>query len=89
MTTKVRSCVAARGVRLALGELEGEEHALADLERVFDRLEARRRRAPTSSWPKYDVSRPAREDEEVVAQRRAVGEVDAPLRGVDAGGLAP
>ena len=45
-------------VRLALGRLEGEEHAAADLQRVLDALQARGERAPTRRGRSTSASRP-------------------------------
>ena len=42
----------APGSVLALGRLEGQEHAPADLQRVLDALQARARTRAQSSWPK-------------------------------------
>ena len=72
-------------IGLALGALEGEQHAPADLERVLDRLQARRERRPLVV-PEVGV-RGAGGDDEVVVGELAVGEAHASRRHVDAGHL--
>src|ERR671930_2764972 len=64
--------LAPRRIRLLLGLLEGHEDAAADLERVLDRLQARREARPVG--PAEVRVAGARGDEElVVTERAAVG----------------
>ena len=75
------------GVGLALGGLEGDEDPPADLGRVLDGLEARRDRGPFR-MVEVGVMGPGRDDERVVRDRAAVGELDLAPVDVDADGLA-
>ena len=58
-----------RGSRLALGALEGQQHATAHLERVLERLQSRRMRLPLGVT-EVRVARAGADDQEVVVERR-------------------
>ena len=84
-TTNVSRRAARRDRRLALGRLEREQHAAADLERVVEILEPGRDAAPSrrgrSSWCRA----PGRDDQVVVGERvpsssrrAAAATIDAP-----------
>src|SRR6185503_17522666 len=62
---------APRGIGLALGALEGEQDARADVERIFERLQARCERRP-GVIAEVVVGRAARHDEVVVGDGGAV-----------------
>ncbi len=73
-------------VRLELRALERHQNAAADLERVFDGLEARRVLAP-AVVAEVGVGGAGGDDEEVVVHRAAAGENDATAVHIDALGL--
>ena len=66
-----------RGILLALGRLEGEEHAPPDLQGVVDVLEAGGQ-GPPLVVAEVGMARPGRQDQEVVLEGVAVGEPDPP-----------
>src|SRR5258706_8920524 len=74
-------------IRFALGRLEGDEDPASDRRSVVDRLQARRERRPFR-MAEIRMPRPARDDQGVVADRAAVGELDDPLLGVEVDRLA-
>ena len=67
MTTNVSSALAPARIGLALGALERQQHAAADLERVLERLQAGRDRAPLVV-AEVRVRRAGRHDQVVVRQ---------------------
>ena len=79
--------VLAGQVGLALGVLEGQQHAAADLERVLDRLQAGRVRRPVV-MAEIGVPRPGGDDQVVVGELRAVLQLHPPRGGVEADDLA-
>ena len=70
--------LAANRIGLALGVLERQQHATADVERVLDRLESGRHRAPLVV-PEVGVRRAARDNQIVVGQL-AVGQHEPTMR---------
>ena len=73
-------------VSLALGGLEGDEDAAADLDGVVDRLEARGMHGP-GLVAEVGVARSAGHHERVVGHGRAVGEAHLAASGVNVDGL--
>ncbi len=73
--------LAANRVGLALGVLERQQHATADVERVLDRLESGRDRAPLV-MPEVGVRRATRDDQIVVGEL-TVGQHELPAGLVD------
>ena len=74
-----------RRIALALGALERQQHAPPDLERILQRLQARRDRPPLVV-AEVRVRRPGRDDQEVVVER-AVGQQQSIALAVDPDGL--
>ena len=72
--TNVSSAARRAASALALGPLEREQHAAAHLERVFQRLQARRVRPPVVV-AEVRVRRAGGDDQVVVGELGAVGEV--------------
>ena len=64
-TTKVEICVPAHRVRLPLGQLEGQQHPLPDLDRVLQTLESGCQRLPVV-MAEVGVSRAGGDDQVVV-----------------------
>ena len=81
MTTKVSSARRRVGVGFPLGALERHQHAAPDVERILERLQARRGRAPLVV-PEIRVRRASRDDQVVVVEH-AVREREPLRRGVD------
>ena len=75
-------------VSRALGGLEGVEDAAPDLQRVLDRLHARREGREVIA-AEVVVAGPGGDDQVVVGQRRAVAELDLLRAGVDRGDPRP
>ena len=80
-TTNVSSAFRRSAIALALRPFEGQQHAPADVERVFERLEAGRGRPPLIVT-EVRVRRAGRDDEKVVAQR-TIGECESLDRRID------
>jgi hypothetical protein len=80
-TTKVSQPALLVGVGRALGRLVGQEHPAPDLQRVLDRLEARRQIGPRLA--EVRVGR-ARRHHQVVVRELAVVEHDPPRGRLDA-----
>ena len=71
---------------LALGQLEGEQDAAANLGGVFDGFESRRKRSPIVA-AKVGVGSSGGQHQVVVRKLGAAGQGDLPRIGVDAGDL--
>ena len=72
-----------RGIGLALGPLEGKQDPPADVERVLERLQSWRMGRPLGV-AEVGVARAGADDQEVVGERRPVGQVDDAAFDVDA-----